>query len=192
MNYFRNILVGIDLGTSGDSLSGNLSPANLEAVERALEVAERTKAAIAFVAVLDAGDTTRRLIHDAKANASNVFDEAHALLSLLVQRAAQRGISAEARVLMGKSWLKLIQEVLKHHHDLVVIGTRHEGVVDRVLYGSTAMKLLRKCPCQVWVTELQRTAIAEWNAEMGEREQSGRCQSCGQERRSGHERLRSC
>lgn len=153
MNYFRNILVGIDLGTSVDSLSGNLSPANLEAVERALDVAERTKAALAFVAVLDAGDTTRRLIHDAKANASNVFDEAHALLSLLVQRAAQRGISAEARVLMGKSWLKLIQEVLKHHHDLVVIGTRHEEAVDRVLYGSTAMKLLRKCPCPVWVTK---------------------------------------
>ena len=153
MNHFHNILVGIDLGANVESLSGSLSPPNMEAVERAMTLAERTQAKLAFVSVLDAGDTTRRLIHDAKVNTSNVFDEAHALLSQFVERAAQRGITAEARVVMGKGWLKLIQEVLRHQHDLVVVGTRHESRVDRVLFGSTAMKLLRKCPCPVWVTK---------------------------------------
>jgi universal stress protein E len=42
--------------------------------------------------------------------------------------------------------------VMKHDHDLIVVGTRHEGAIDRFLFGSTAMKLLRKCPCPVWVT----------------------------------------
>ncbi|MCA9012323.1 MAG: universal stress protein [Planctomycetaceae bacterium] len=153
MNCFHNILAGIDLGRNVESLTGYLSPPNLEAVERALALAEQSQAKLSFVSVLDAGDTTRRLVHDVKADTLNVFDEAHALLSQLVQRAAQRGVSAEARVVMGKSWLKLIQEVLKHQHDLVIVGTRHEGMVDRVLFGSTAMKLLRKCPCPVWVTK---------------------------------------
>jgi len=153
MNSFHNILVGIDLGPNVESLSGSLSPPNLEAVERAMAIAEKTNATLTFVSVLDAGDTTRRLIHDASHVASNVFDEAHALLGQFVQQANQRGISAEARVVMGKSWIRLIQEVLKHRHDLVILGTRHEGLVDRVLFGSTAMKLLRKCPCPVWVTK---------------------------------------
>lgn len=153
MNYFHNILVGIDLGPNIESLSGSLSPPNQEAVERALAIAEKTKATVAFVAVLDAGDTNRRLVHDAHHVASNVFDEAHALLGQFVQQANQRGISAEARVVLGKSWIKLIEEVLKHQHDLVIVGTRHEGLVDRVLFGSTAIKLLRKCPCPVWVTK---------------------------------------
>jgi len=153
MNHFHNILVGIDLGKNVESLSGFLSPPNMEAVEYAMTLAEKTGAKLAFVSVLDAGDTSRRLIHDAKADTSNVFDEAHALLSQLVERASQRGIAAEARVVMGKSWLKLIQEVLRHQHDLVIVGTRHEGRVDRILFGSTAMKLLRKCPCPVWVTK---------------------------------------
>lgn len=153
MNHFHNILVGIDLGPHVESLSGSLSPPNLEAVERGISLAEKTGAKLAFVSVLDAGDTTRRLIHDAKGDASNMFDEAHALLTQFVDQATQRGVSAEARVVMGKTWLKLIQEVLRHRHDLVIVGTRHDGFVDRVLFGSTAMKLLRKCPCPVWVTK---------------------------------------
>jgi universal stress protein E len=153
MKYFHNIIVGIDLGPSIESLSGSLSPPNLEAVERGMAVAEKTKAKLVFVSVLDEGDTTKRLIHDAKSDNTNVFDEAHALLSQFVDRATQRGISAEARVVMGKSWLKLIHEVLRHRHDLVIVGTRHDGPVDRLLFGSTAMKLLRKCPCPVWVTK---------------------------------------
>ncbi len=152
MNHFQNILVGIDLGTHVEELSGALSPPNQEAVDRGIALAEKNGARLCFISVLDAGDTTRRLIHDAHGDTSNVFDEAHALLGQLATRAKQRGISTEVRVLMGKSWLKLIREVMKHHHDLIIVGTRHEGAIDRVLFGSTAIKLLRKCPCPVWVT----------------------------------------
>ncbi len=153
MNHFDNILVGIDLGPHVESLSGALSAPNQEAVKQAMSLAEKSNATLTFVSVLAAGDTQRRLIHDANRVASNVFDEAHALLSQFVQQANQHGISAESRVLIGKSWIRLIQDVLKHRHDLVIVGTRHEGLMDRVLIGSTAIKLLRKCPCPVWVTK---------------------------------------
>jgi universal stress protein E len=43
--------------------------------------------------------------------------------------------------------------VVKGQHDLVIIGTRQHGVVANVLFGSTGMKLLRKCPCPVWITK---------------------------------------
>ena len=153
MRQFRKILVGVDLASSGHSLSGVLTPPNAEAVERGLLLAEKHAAELCFTSVLDADETTSRLIDAARGDDANVFDEAHVLLSQLVQKAQQRGISAESRVVMGKSWLKLIREVLKLHYDLVIVGTRHEGLIDRVLYGSTAIKLLRKCPCPVWVAK---------------------------------------
>lgn len=153
MKHFHNVLVGVDLGAGVQALCGAISAANMEAVERGIELAEDTSARLCFVSVLDAGGTTQRLIQDTRKDDPNVFDEAHALLGQFVERARQREISAEAKVLMGKSWLKLIREVLKFQHDLVIVGTRHEGAIDRVLYGSTAMKLLRKCPCPVWVTK---------------------------------------
>jgi universal stress protein E len=153
MHQFKSILVGVDLSTTGQSLSGVLSPPTEEAVRQGVLLAERHGANLTFLSVLDAEDTTERLIHDARTNDPNVFDEAHALLGQLVQRAKQQGLSAKAEVLMGKSWLKLIQEVLRSDYDLVIVGTRHEGLKDRVMFGSTAIKLLRKCPCPVWVTK---------------------------------------
>jgi len=153
MPQFKNILVGVDLSSGGQSFSGVLNPPGEEAVERGVQLAKRNNARLCFASFLDSGDTTERMIHDARTNDTNIFDEAHALLSQLVQRASQHGVSAEAKVLMGISWLRLIQEVLKSGCDLVIVGTRYEGLTDRVHYGSTAIKLLRKCPCPVWVTK---------------------------------------
>jgi universal stress protein E len=62
-------------------------------------------------------------------------------------------VTAKAFVSMGSSWRKLIQHANSDHHDLLVIGTRNVGSLRRILYGSTGMKLLRYCPCPVWVTK---------------------------------------
>jgi universal stress protein E len=153
MNDFKNILVGVDLESNHRTLSGNLTTENQEAVDRGMELAERNGAKMSFVAVLDAGSATDRLIQDARRDNSNVFDEAHALLKAVTTRSQQRGIRTEARVLLGKSWVRIIQEVLQHQHDLVIVGTRSKGIMDQLRYGSTAMKLLRNCPCPVWVTK---------------------------------------
>lgn len=153
MNGFRNILVGVDLESADRTLSGDLTPQNQEAVERGIDLAERNRAKLCFATVLDGDQTTDRLIHDALTDHSNVFDEAHALLSAIASRAQQRGISTETRVLLGKGWVRMIQEVLQHQHDLVIVGSRGKGFVDQLLFGSTAIKLLRNCPCPVWVTK---------------------------------------
>jgi len=53
----------------------------------------------------------------------------------------------------GKSWIEIIRQVLREQHDLVITGTRDLGAHGRLLFGSTGMKLLRYCPCPVWVTK---------------------------------------
>ena len=53
----------------------------------------------------------------------------------------------------GKAWEEIIRQVQKAGHDLVIVGTRDAGFASRLLYGSTGMRLLRFCPCPVWVTK---------------------------------------
>ena len=51
-------------------------------------------------------------------------------------------------------WLKLqtsVKEVLRNKHDLVIKTARGMGGTLGMLFGSTAMHLLRKCPCPVWL-----------------------------------------
>ncbi len=71
----------------------------------------------------------------------------------LVTKAREEGITANSHVVVGTSWLELIRQVLRKQHDLVLVGTRHMGAIKGFFLGSTGIKLLRKCPCAVWVTQ---------------------------------------
>jgi universal stress protein E len=47
----------------------------------------------------------------------------------------------------------MIRQVLRDQHDLLLIGTRDRKGLGRTIFGSTAIKLVRRCPCPVWVTK---------------------------------------
>lgn len=55
------------------------------------------------------------------------------------------------RVLTGQESIAIIREVLRNGHDLVMKTARGMGGKLGMLFGSTAMHLLRKCPCPVWI-----------------------------------------
>lgn len=153
MRRFQDILVGVDLA-AGDRLVGDrIGEPSQCAIDRAIWLAKQSGARLCFAYALDVAAATERLIEEHETGEPNVFDAAIAVMDQILQRAAGQGIAASSRVLFGRSWHRLICEVLRHSHDLVVVGTRDAGPLQRVLIGSTAMKLLRKCPCPVWVTK---------------------------------------
>ena len=56
------------------------------------------------------------------------------------------------KVLVGNPPIAIIQEVLRSGHDLVVKTARGPDIgLGGRLFGSTAIKLMRKCPVPVWV-----------------------------------------
>ncbi len=61
------------------------------------------------------------------------------------------GVRVSAKVLVGKEFLEIIREVLRDKHDLVIKTACGEGGVRDILFGSTGMHLMRKCPCPVWM-----------------------------------------
>jgi len=155
MKRFENILVGIDLSQGDRLVSDELTLPNSEAVQRALWLAKKNSAQLLFFCALDISAKTQNLIENSTGSEPTVVDQAQDRLKELVAQAAEQGVAASGRVVIGKSWLEIIRQVLRETHDLVIVGTRHLDPVSGFLLGSTGIKLLRKCPCPVWVTQPQ-------------------------------------
>ena len=155
MQRFKNILVGVDL-TWGDHFVGDeLAPPTAVAINRALWLARMNSAKLLFFYAIDVSAATQRLIQDNHGLEHSVLDQARNALAKVAAAARDKGVAAETCVVLGKSWLEIIRQVIRGKHDLVVVGTRRLGAVLGYLMGSTGIKLLRKCPCPVWVTQPQ-------------------------------------
>jgi nucleotide-binding universal stress UspA family protein len=61
------------------------------------------------------------------------------------------GVQASGKVLHGTPFIAIIREVMWNGHDLVMITAEDIKGLKRVLFGTTTMHLMRKCPCPVWV-----------------------------------------
>jgi universal stress protein E len=88
----------------------------------------------------------------------SVHEDAGEVLAELAKKASKQGIRANSKVVFGKPWIEVIREVIGGKFDLTIAGTRNQGPFRRMLYGSMGIKLLRKCPCPVWVTKPQSDA----------------------------------
>jgi nucleotide-binding universal stress UspA family protein len=153
MSIFKNVLVGIDL-LQADSLgSTNFSPPVEEAIKHGLWLAEKASASVTFFAAIEMPvDDLFSLEADESHAASQLQRSGRRALDQLVDSAQKRGFTADAKLVSGEGWTEIIREVERGGHDVVIVGTRNVGAVQRFLFGSTAMQLLHNCPCPVWVT----------------------------------------
>ncbi len=154
MQYFSNILVGVDL-QSGDRLATESLPEPTKiAVDRAIWVASQSNAKLTFHAVLElSGAGFEEMQLEDGEGAKTVKDTALAVLDELVAKAAAEGVEATRELSFGRPWEEVVKQVQRGGHDLVICGTRNRSAASRLLFGSTTGKLLRFCPCPVWVTK---------------------------------------
>lgn len=154
MSFCRNLLVGVDL-TQYDATTGQPSTVAGQVVRQALWLASKTSARVTFFSALDLG--TESLPHlddtDFRYLTTSAEQTAAKILRSLVQQARQQGIEATDKLALGNGWLELVRQVLRDHHDLLLIGTRDRTGLERMLFGSTAVKVVRRCPCPVWVAK---------------------------------------
>jgi nucleotide-binding universal stress UspA family protein len=61
------------------------------------------------------------------------------------------GIEVRTRALIGTPFLEIIKEVMSGGYDLVIKPAEGRGGLSNILFGSTDLHLLRKCPCPVWI-----------------------------------------
>ncbi|TWU24788.1 universal stress protein [Bythopirellula polymerisocia] len=155
MKRFKNILVGVDLADKEQIVANEMSSATSTAIENGLWLAKHNNAQLVFFTALEVPNYIRFVAEKRGDVESLLIGEYEERLNTLVQRAKREGIKASYVLTVGKSWVEMIRQVLKKQHDIVIVGTRQRGIATSALFGSTGMKLLRKCPCAVWVGKPQ-------------------------------------
>ncbi len=154
MQKFENILVGVDLSSGDRFAASELSESTKEAIHQALHLGAALGAKLTFIAAVDLCQQTEELLAaDSSHLWGNVDDDVRGVLEKIKARADERGIESEIYFAHGSGWEQITRKVIRDHHDLVIIGTRAHTAIGRTLFGTTATKLLRYCPCPVWVTK---------------------------------------
>lgn len=156
---FNRILVGIDVD------EGTLPPPTRQAFDHAVRIAASCGAELLLLTVTDTSDIDTQSILEASHEVPHALEALQEVQQQLIREAGEQGVLAVAEVAHGRSWYEIIRVAMREKSDLVVVGTRDKGQAERVLFGSTCMKLLRKCPCPVWITrpdsdELVQTILA--------------------------------
>ncbi len=151
MEFFRNILVGVDLSRAEEPSAEHLNEPTKRAIERAMWLAGQTSAELTFFSATELPPASEHLL---KGKVLEILNEgARRVLDQLVGQAESEGIAARSQLVHGTAWEEIIRHVRQQGNDLVVAGTRDPGLASRFLFGNTAMRLLRHCPCPVWITK---------------------------------------
>lgn len=142
MELFKKILLVYDATESGQAT-----------LNRAVDLAVRNNAQLTVIKVIS------QVPHDYRVLITSllpeeIMDIAVREYTLLLEKQIApftKVTSIEIRVVIGREFIEIIKEVLHNKYDLVIKTARGmEGRIG-VLFGSTAMHLLRKCPCPVWL-----------------------------------------
>jgi len=128
---------------------------NAAAIRRVTELARRNDAKLTLLGTVPEPSRRHRLLHRSEVDAVIESTERHDMTKRLQRWCASAdGLDVEVDVQTGNTALALIGQVFAADHDLVVV-TSDEDSEDR----ATIKRLLRKCPCPVWVIRPTRARI---------------------------------
>jgi universal stress protein E len=135
MAFFKRILVDID----ADAIAH-------PALDRAIVLARATGAALTVTDVMAVSPYERRYLPGQLEE--DLIERRRGQLNRIVSEI--RDVSAEARLLVGRTATVLMQEVMRSNHDLLMRSHAREasGAIAKE-FGAVDMELLRKCPCAV-------------------------------------------
>jgi nucleotide-binding universal stress UspA family protein len=149
MQRFKNILLVYDGTEEGKST-----------LDRAVNLVTRNQARLTIIDVIDGIPQDYQMFIAAQ--------HPQEIMEFVVKKQKERleqyivpfleaGLKVTTKVLVGKKFIEIIREVLRNNHDLVIKTARGKGGVRDILFGSTAMHLMRKCPCPVLVMKPGRS-----------------------------------
>ena len=144
MHRFKNILLVHDGLESGHST-----------LTRAIELAAQNQASLTVIQVLDQIPSDYRMLITSlpPEEIMAIAIKKHTLLLEKYLAGFPGAAGVQPRVVAGREFIKIIQEVLRNNHDLVIKTARGMDETIGILFGTTAMHLLRKCPCPVWLVK---------------------------------------
>jgi len=142
MKRFHNILVAVDTRFEEQP-----------ALQWSEQIVKNNQAKLKIIDIVpDYSWLTRKIMPDAQQTQQVLAKEKQRKLEAIAEPIRDQGIDVSTKVLFGKTSFEIMYEVIRSQHDLVVRVTKgaksHEG---SGFFGTTSKRLLRKCPCAVWL-----------------------------------------
>lgn len=118
------------------------------ALKEAARIAKQTHSRLKIVSVMEDAPAYLRAIAPQHEEIERLarkekLDE----LDMWAKSARRLGIRVQSELLTGNPVEAVVRDVLKHGHDLAVVDAEDGGQG----CGAAAMRLIRKCPCAVWI-----------------------------------------
>ena len=129
---FRNILAVYDNAVGSDDV-----------LARAIALARTTGASLTVIKPLGTSPGSLATVAEARKR-----------IARFVPWIVQEGVdSVHTDVLVGTPYVEISCRVLQHDHDLVIVSAEAGRCLKEMFCGTTAVNLMRKCPCAVWVVK---------------------------------------
>lgn len=138
MKRFKNIIYIIEDGDNEDAV-----------LEKVINLARLNEAGVLVTRIPEESnfDVFSRLFAERMRELDSILREQYqAAIDHIVNDARWGNIEVKGSLLPGYGFISVVQQVLRSKHDLVIKGGKLDEGVDQL-----AMRLIRKCPCPVWV-----------------------------------------
>ncbi len=147
MQRFKSILLVLDPEVE-----------SIATLNKAMSLAESNGAQLTLISVVERHPKLRNYLEKPSPSVIELItSERRAWLEQQLKPIQEKGLDALAVVSLGIPFIKIIQEVLRQKHDLVILTAEKEKSISMRVFGSTSMHLMRKCPCPVWVVKRAQT-----------------------------------
>lgn len=157
---FERILVATDLSPNADA-----------ALQQAVWLARQNRARLVLAhalpdlqrALLEASDEARRdfLYGEGERIQREMRQESDTRMRQMILDLQATDLDLTAETLLGDPFVALTHAVQAEHYDLLLAGTRGLAAWKQFLLGSTAKRLIRNCPADVWIVRPEHAAPPE-------------------------------
>ena len=131
----------------------DFSEASFEALKYAISLARSTRAKLILMYVVNQKMLSEGLslarVSAPEALGKEIADEARRRLKMLVPVEERKGLDWETDIRSGNPAQEVIRYAKENNIDMIVIGTAGHSGIDRMMFGSTAEKVVRGAHCSV-------------------------------------------
>ncbi len=126
------------------------------ALARAMELAQSNGAELIVFDVVDeisTGSADPEIINKMKDYQNRLIEDRHTELDQMIKMVAADypDVPTSIEVRSGRAFIEIIRTVQNENYDLVMKVREENKVAHQFVFGSTDFKLMRKCPCPVWI-----------------------------------------
>jgi len=152
LSRFQNVLVGMDFSPSADA-----------AFKQGVWLAGKSAAKLMLVhALRDLRHAMHRTSYEGRLDflygdgmkyQREIRRESDSKMRQMITSLARPAFDVQCETLIGEPYVAIIHAAQAEGSDLVVIGTRGLSTWEQLLVGSTAKRLIHKCPTSVWAVK---------------------------------------